>query len=727
MDILKILTRSTNLQKSLQSGRKATELHIPSAGASTQALVSGDDLLDSTLEVTGDVRQGTKRKRRDIEETKPPTESNDLDFFEAGGRARQYHPPDTVKTQAVEYSSEKNAVVSQRGERMTEEDCRRILKSHKLKVTLLVGKTGKLSERKVHKLGLKHSKKDATTQLSPQPLLAFTELRSKYAISRRLAANLDSQGYIAPTEVQLVSLPLLLGSDEDRGLPTSKKNPKKVKAHIDLLTVAPTGSGKTLAFLIPTLYGILQDRHHPVKSTSGSPRRGQLSAIILAPTHELADQIVNEGKKLAAGTGLRVSGMRKGMSLQFDDKREEETTQSNLNDEDYGNSEPLGSVSKPDLLVATPGLLLHALSENTDSAPRGLPSVRYLVLDEADVLLDPLFRDQTLTIWNSCSNDSLQTSLWSATIGSSIESLAQSTIVERRARLGLTSSNQHIIRVIVGLKDSALPTVSHRLIYAATEQGKLLALRQLLHPSNMDVAPALRPPFLVFTQTIPRAIALHSELLYDIPPEAGGSTRIAVLHSDLSDTARSNIMAQFRKGEVWVLITTDLLSRGIDFRGINGVVNYDIPNTGASYVHRAGRTGRAGREGGIAVTLYTKEDIPYIKNIANVIAASQKLKSKSGDDGQEGIQKWLLDALPDVSKKIKKELKEKGVEARRATRNDEDGGKGARKTRISTKSGFERRLENKMKGAARKSQWRMLSDEALESPGSGDEEWGGID
>jgi len=733
MDILKILTKSTNLQKSFQNGSKTMEPHIPSAGASTQTHDNREKLLDSmslNLEATNGVRQGNKRKRREIEEPQPLVESDDLDFFEAGGQTSQKLDHALVRTKLAESTSERNAAISQSGQRISEEDCRRILKSHKLKITLLNGQTEKVSEPKVHMRSskiLKPSKKDALKQLSPQPLQTFEELRSKYAISRRLAANLDSQGYTTPTDVQLVSLPLLLGTDEDRGLRVSKKSGTTGKAHIDLLTVAPTGSGKTLAFLIPTLYGILQDRHHPTNSSSDSNKRGQISGVIIAPTHELADQIVNECKKLAAGTGLRISAMRKGMKMQFDNQPEEGNFQSNVNSDNLGSTEPLSSIAKPDVLVATPGLLLHALSETTDSAPRALPSVRYLILDEADVLLDPLFRAQTLAIWKCCINESLQTSLWSATIGSSIESLAQSTILERRRRLGLSASKHHVIRVIVGLKDSALPTVSHRLIYAATERGKLLAIRQLLHPSTAEDAPALRPPFLVFTQTIPRAVALHSELLYDIPPEAGGSTRIAVLHSDLSDTARSNVMAEFRKGEIWVLITTDLLSRGIDFRGINGVVNYDIPNTGAAYVHRAGRTGRAGREGGIAVTLYTKEDIPYIKNIANVIAASQKLKTKTGEDSQEGIQKWLLDALPNVSKKSKKELKKRGVEARRVTKFDEDGGKGARKMRISTKSGFDRKSNNKRKGAMKGSQRRRFSDEALEDVASGDEEWGGID
>ena len=120
-----------------------------------------------------------------------------------------------------------------------------------------------------------------------------------------------------------------------------------------------------------------------------------------------------------------------------------------------------------------------------------------------------------------------------------------------------------------------------------------------------------------------------------------------MLHSDLTDLVRDEVMTRFRKGEIWVLITTDLLSRGVDFRGVNGVVNYDIPTSSAAYVHRVGRTGRAGREGGVAVTLYSKEDIPYLKHVANVVAMAQK---HNGDSHKGAMQQWLLDALPTLSK-----------------------------------------------------------------------------
>jgi ATP-dependent RNA helicase DDX52/ROK1 len=310
-------------------------------------------------------------------------------------------------------------------------------------------------------------------------------------------------------------------------------------------------------------------------------------------------------------------------------------------------------------------------------------------------------------------------------MGSNIEELAMSTIEDRRHRLAaedsVTIADSHMVRLVVGLKDSAVPNVQHKLIYAATEQGKLMGLRQLLHPtdSSVDSGASLRPPFLVFTQTIERAIALHAELLYDIPAEAGGISRIAVLHSDLSDTARDTIMTRFRKGEIWVLITTDLLSRGVDFRGINGVVNYDIPASSAAYVHRVGRTGRAGREGGVAVTLYSKEDIPYLKHVANVVAMAEKSKGN-----EDGMQQWLLDAIPKLSKNDKQCLKKRGIESR-TTQGHQKDPKRARKGRISTKAGFVRRAENKRKGAIQDNQRKA---ELAPDIDDGDEtDFGGFD
>jgi ATP-dependent RNA helicase DDX52/ROK1 len=184
-------------------------------------------------------------------------------------------------------------------------------------------------------------------------------------------------------------------------------------------------------------------------------------------------------------------------------------------------------------------------------------------------------------------------------------------------------------------------------------------------------------------------------------------------------------MRRFRSGEVWVLITTDVLARGVDFAGVNGVVNYDVPGSSAAYVHRAGRTGRAGREGGVAVTFYTQEDIPFVRTVANVIAASDRQAGKTGT-AEAGVQRWLLDALPKVGKADRKKLRERGVEVRRST--GSGGGGGGGKANITSRSGYERKKENNRRGAIEGNKRRKNQVE-VEGDGENEEEdgeWGGL-
>ena len=585
------------------------------------------------------------------------------------------------------------------------EDARTVLKRHKIKVTDLSA-----LQKARSKSGSKPQKDHF--RVYPIPVTSFSQLRGRFRVHHGLAENLADRGYVKPTEVQMVSLPLLLGSDS---LP-------------DLLTVAPTGSGKTLAFLVPLIQGVLRARSNrePGPNTASSH---QVTAIILGPTKELVGQIVNEGRKLTARTGVTISAVRKGMRIAGFNQVELHDEESDESDAPNApNGTAISGAVRSDILVSTPLALLNAIDAGEEAQAATLPHIQHVVLDEADVLLDPLFRSQTLAVWKACNHPKLQVSLWSATMGSNIEELALTSIHEYDAESRKHSQRQ-ILRCVVGLKDSAVSSVSHRMIYVATEPGKLLGLRDLLHPppkQDDKKQTPFRPPFLVFTQTIERATALHSELLYDIPSEAGGLERVAVLHSDLSDTKRADVMTRFRNGRIWVLITTDLLSRGVDFRGVNGVVNYDIPTTTAAYVHRAGRTGRAGRQGGIAVTFYTKDDIKYVKSIANVIAASEKAKGNELGD-VEGLEKWVLDALPDISKNEKKELKQRGVQARRGARegDDEKAVKAKRKARIATKSGYEIQKEKNLKGAI-EARRRHQEEEEEEEEDEDDSEWSGV-
>ncbi|KAL1994121.1 hypothetical protein VTN49DRAFT_2790 [Thermomyces lanuginosus] len=714
MDALRVLTRSTNLKPKPIA---ASSSRLPSAGKAE----------NPQLFRSADNQSSKKRKRQDSEEEADFEAADDqtLDFFGTPKKTSSAAKESVSKHEQKPNEADQDFAEDEDTKSMNEEERRSILKTHKIKVSdmrdlkeILAIKMGRKKSKKIEKMIASMTKKQQkqARQLYPEPLTSFGVLRKKYSIPKRLEQNIAEQGFRVPTEVQIGSLPILLG-----GISISTENGTETHANPDLMVVAPTGSGKTLAFMIPLIDKVV--RHH-----REHPGKREIFAIIVAPTKELVGQIVNEGRKLALGTGVKVTAMRKGMKVVDDQEELEDDTESedsssaessDDDEEDLDESQEKRrrnvTVTKSDILVTTPLVLVNALSAKQKKAVSPLPSIRHLVLDEADVLLDPLFRDQTTAIWNACTNVDLQISFWSATMGSSIEEFTKSMIKDRRTSLGISSAAP-LIRVVIGLKDTAVPNIRHKLVYASNEQGKLLGLRQLIHPTAPVPSnePRLRPPFLIFTQTIPRAVALYSELLYDIPVEAGGSSRIAVLHSDLSEKRRSEIMKGFRKGEIWIIVTTDLLARGVDFRGVNGVINYDIPTSSAAYVHRVGRTGRAGREGGIAVTFYTKEDIPYVKSIANMIDISEKLQGRTED---KSVQKWLLDALPDLSKEDRKYLKKHGVKARQASaklRGDEKLAREARRNRISTKSAYDRRRERRKKEAIMASRKRRAESQSSE-------------
>ncbi|KAG5986552.1 RNA-dependent ATPase rok1 [Claviceps spartinae] len=751
MDIFKVLSRGTK-RPGAAAAKHSALAQLPSAGTKTNPQLYHDEV------------RGMKRKRHAGVDTEVPVRAEELPIVDFFAPPKQQETPASKKgeSQVVDRAPSPEAPAPTAAKKLTEEECRKLLRSHRLKIALLskheeqnkINKSNPkqravLEEKKKKKKKGEEedskSKEKKATNLFPQPLESFGDLRTTYGISRTLAENLIHQSYRLPTEVQMGSLPLLLRPElalTDMG---------NLEHGVDFLAVAPTGSGKTVSFLIPAIDKIVKRRE---RENVGGVR--ELEALIVAPTRELVHQIVNEGNKLVQGTGIKIVAMKKERQLAAeqqvivdnssendddDDDEEEEDDESDSNSETESAEEEQKKdtthqkkprarsrgkakkakkphpETKTDILVTTPQLLLNFLQSGPSGTHKVLPTVRDLILDEADVLLDPLFKETTLDLWTACTNENVRISFWSATMGSNIETLVTQELKTRAEHSG--SPQKPFVRLVVGLKDTAVPNIVHKLTYTASEQGKLLALRQLLHPTSGrgdDSGPPLRPPFLVFTQTIDRAMALHEELKYDIPLEAGGSMRIAALHSALADSARSAIMRKFRAGDIWVLITTDVLARGVDFAGVNGVVNYDVPGSAAAYVHRAGRTGRAGRQGGVAVTLYTKEDIPFVKTVANVIAMSEKQAGKTGE--QAGVQKWLLDALPNVAKADRKKLKERGVESRRS-------GNGGR-AQITSKSGYERTREHNRRGAMDANKRRRVEGAKGEGNG-GEEEWTGLD
>ncbi|KAF8433394.1 P-loop containing nucleoside triphosphate hydrolase protein [Terfezia claveryi] len=245
----------------------------------------------------------------------------------------------------------------------------------------------------------------------------------------------------------------------------------------------------------------------------------------------------------------------------------------------------------------------------------------------------------------------------------------------------------------------------------------------------------------ISSSTVPRATALYREIQYDLPP-----CRVALLHAQLPDHERERVMESFRKGEVWALVTTDLLSRGVDWRGVKLVVNYDVPGSAAGYIHRAGRTGRGGREGGEVVTFWTSGDAKVVRPIAEVVAQAERERERlvvgKKDEGKpkEGSARWLLDFLPNVKKEEKKRLKKFGVESRNARRIVV--GKGVEKVKmkgrkeanregtygISTVSGWEKQRADRLRGARDASKRRKREEEERNGSEGGDgEEFMGFD
>ncbi|KAK2977585.1 hypothetical protein RJ640_007221 [Escallonia rubra] len=338
---------------------------------------------------------------------------------------------------------------------------------------------------------------------------------------------------------------------------------------------APTGSGKTLAFVFP----ILMKLKHASKDG--------VRAVILCPTRELAAQTARECKRLAKGKKFYIKLLTKQL----------------VKGADF-------SKLPCDILISTPFRVHVAIRKRKLDLSR----VEYLVLDESDKLFELGLVKQVDSVVKACSNPAIVRSLFSATLPDSVQELARSIMHDA-------------VRVVVGTKNSASEFVKQKLIFAGSEEGKLLALRQSFQES-------LNPPILIFVQNKERAKDLYNELKFE-------DIRADVVHADLSDVLvtywfqqfwqdlltvrfqmqRENAVDNFRAGKTWVLIATDVIARGMDFKGVNCVINYDFPESAAAYIHRIGRTGRAGRTGE-AITLYTEADVPCLRNIANVMKAS---------------------------------------------------------------------------------------------------------
>uniref|UniRef100_A0A8C2ABM2 Probable ATP-dependent RNA helicase DDX52 n=1 Tax=Cyprinus carpio TaxID=7962 RepID=A0A8C2ABM2_CYPCA len=322
----------------------------------------------------------------------------------------------------------------------------------------------------------------------------------------------------------------------------------------EILASAPTGSGKTMAFCLPLLAHLRQ------------PLNKGFRALIISPTRELATQTHRELLKLSDGVGFRVHMINKGVE----------------------------AVKKYGPKTAKKFGMMVTHTQNLCSAFNPSKVVEWLVVDESDKLFEEGktgFREQLATIFLACTSPKIRRVLFSATFA---------TDVEQWCKLNL----DNLVCVNIGPRNSAAETVEQQLLFVGSENGKLLAMRNLIKQGFL-------PPVLVFVQSIDRARELFHELVYE-------GINVDVIHADRTQQQRDNVVSSFRSGKIWVLICTALMARGIDFKGINLVINYDFPTTAVEYIHRIGRTGRAGHKGK-AITFFTEDDKPLLRSIANVI------------------------------------------------------------------------------------------------------------
>ncbi|KAF0683324.1 Aste57867_24617 [Aphanomyces stellatus] len=390
------------------------------------------------------------------------------------------------------------------------------------------------------------------------------------ALRRRL--NISVQGTVVPdpllefahmktsaTALKSVVLRNIEASQYKNPTPIQMQSIPAILKGRDVLGIAPTGSGKTAAFAIPMLLNL------------EAPAQQGIRSVVLVPTRELAVQIHAEFQRLSAGRKFHIVLLSKASAATI-------------------SSHSKNCTVNYDIVIATPLRLVHLITNDGVK----LDQVEMICLDEADRLFDMGFVEQIDDVFAACTNPTMQRMMFSATMLQGVEEMAQSVLKDP-------------IKVSIGVKNAGATTIKQRLMFVGKEEGKLVAMKQLIQEG-------LKLPVLLFVQNKDRAKELYQELVYD-------GINVGAIHADRTKEQRDKVIKDFRTGTVWVLICTDLMSRGIDFKGVNMVINYDFPQSAVSYIHRIGRTGRNGRQGE-AVTFFTESDMVHLRTIANVMKLS---------------------------------------------------------------------------------------------------------
>lgn len=370
--------------------------------------------------------------------------------------------------------------------------------------------------------------------------LADTVTFASLNLAPEILKALEETGYSAPTPIQAQAIPLVLEGK-------------------DVMAGAQTGTGKTAAFALPLLQKLL-----PLASTSASPARHPVRALILVPTRELAIQVEESIKAYAKHCQLRSLVVFGGVDIK--------TQTPHL-------------MKGVEILVATPGRLLDHVEQRTVQ----LGQVQMLVLDEADRMLDMGFMPDLKRIL-ALLPKKRQSLMFSATFSPEIKKLAGDFLIDP-------------VLVEASRSNATAENVTQK-VYLTPQENKHAQLVHILQENGATQA-------IVFTKTKITASRLARQLQRD-------GILADAIHGDKSQQERIQALDAFKQGKVTTLVATDVAARGLDIDQLPLVINYEIPSAPEDYVHRIGRTGRAGASG-MAISLVAPDEEKYLKEIEKLI------------------------------------------------------------------------------------------------------------
>lgn len=378
-----------------------------------------------------------------------------------------------------------------------------------------------------------------------------------------------------------------------------KAIPAALKGH-DVLGLAQTGTGKTCAFAIPILQKLKNEERLP-----GFP---PIRSLILTPTRELAIQIYDSFLEYARYTDIRCALVYGGVSQ-------------------YTQIEQLGE--GVDVLVATPGRLNDLCGQGFID----LGDIELFVLDEADQMLDMGFIDDVRRIIKRMGDHEMQTLLFSATMPKEVESLVEQLMKDDFETVEVTPNS------------TTVEAIDQSVFFVDRENKRKLLLWVLRDPM-LETA-------LIFTRTKSGA----DKVAHDLNREHVGAKSI---HGDKSQLDRQAALTAFKERKIRVLVATDIAARGLDISELSHVINYDVPNEPENYVHRIGRTGRAGH-GGVALTFCQADEVPYLRTIEKIIGKEVPVREDNPYPMQE---------KPREGKKNGRGRSRRGSRPRRASRDN---------------------------------------------------------